>query len=196
MSKKSFSILLTVLIVATWFLVAVMGFAFVKVRMQNIKLKNSVAVLGQSMDYLGQNLKKYQDSRKEEEQYEKGVVDYLQWQFALRDQVVQANRRLKDQIKKISDLKKDKALINLLYYNLGLSFTLSVDFGQAITSFDEALKYNPRDADSCYNLGLLHSTYTRDKNKAIKYYKRYLEFAPEGAKKEEVKQMIGTLEKK
>lgn len=196
MKKKSFLILSMAVLVATWFLVAVLGFAFMNARMQNIKLKKSVAVLEQSLGYLDQNLKKYQDSRKEEEQYEKGVLDYIQWQFALRDQVVQANQRLKEQIKKISDLKKDKALINLLYYNLGLSFTLSVDFGQAISSFDEALKYNPRDADSCYNLGLLHSTYTRDIGKALKYYKRYLELAPEGTRKEEVKQRIGTLEKK
>jgi len=196
MKRKSFLILMTVLFVTTWSLVAVMGFAFVKVRMQNIKLKNSVAVLEQSMNYLDKNLKESRESRKEEEQYEKGVLDYIQWQFALRDQVVQANQRLRAQINKINDLKKDKALINLLYYNLGLSFTLSVDFGQAITSFDEALKYNPRDADSYYSLGLLHSAYTRDIKKAIKYYKKYLEFAPEGAKKEEVKQRIGTLEKK
>lgn len=194
MQKKSFLISLALLFVATWSLVAVMGFVFLKVRMQNIKLKNSVAVLEQSLGYLNQNLKRYQESRKEEEQYEKGALDYLQWQFALRDQVTQANQRLKDQIKKISDLRKDKALLNLLYYNLGLSFTLAVDFGQAISSFEEALRLDPKDAESCYNLGLLYSTYPKDINKAIKYYKKYLELVSKSAKKPEVEERITALE--
>jgi tetratricopeptide (TPR) repeat protein len=189
-------ILLTLLFIITWFFVAVMGFLFVKVRLQNAGLKNSIAVLEKSLGYLDENLKKYKEVKKEEERYEKGVLDYLQWQFALRDQVNQAKQRLQDKINKIKDLKKDKSLLNLLYYNLGLSFTLAVDFGSAISAFEEAARFDPKDADSCYNLGLLYSTYSRDMNKALKYYKRYLELVPEGTKKEEVKERVKTLEKK
>ncbi len=196
MKKNNLLILVALLLVITWIVAAVMGFIFVKVRLENIKLKNTAAVLEKSIGYLDQNLKKYRETWEEEERYEKGALDYLQWQFALRDQVNQANQRIRAQIRKMSDLRKDKALISLLYYNLGLSFTLSVDFGQAIAAFEEALKYDPRDADSCYNLGLLHSAYTRDNNKALRYYKRYLEYAPEGSKKDEVRQMVDNLEKK
>jgi len=195
MKKKNSSDLLVLFFIITWACLAVMGFLFVKTRLQNQRLKNSVAVLGKSLDYLDENLKKSQESN-EEEQYQKKALDYIQWQFALRDQVNQANQRLKEGINKTKDLKRDKALLNLLYYNLGLSFTLSVDFGQAITAFEEALKFDPRDADSCYSLGLLYSVYSRDNKKALRYYKKYLEFAPGGTKRDEVKQRINTLEKK
>lgn len=187
---------LALLFIITWFFVGLTGFLFIKVRLQNLRLKNSICVLERSLGYLDQNLRKYQEFKKEEEGYQKGVVDYLQWQFALRDQVTQANQRLKAEIGRIKDLRRDKALLNLLYYNLGLSFTLAVDFGSAISAFEEALKFNPKDADSCYNLGLLYSAFSRDINKALKYYRKYLELAPGGARKEEVKQMINTLEKR
>lgn len=191
--KPSFLMLLFVI---AWSCVAFAGFLFVNARIQNLKLKDSVAALEKRLAGLNQSIDKYEEFRKKEEQVQKEALDYLQWQFVLRDQVVQANQRLGDKINKIKDLSTDKALLNLLYYNLGLSFTLAVDFESAIKAFNEALRFDPKDDQTCYNLGLLYATNNKDIDKAIKHYKRYLELVPKGAKTDEVKQMINTLEKR
>lgn len=190
------SILLILLFIVTWGSVAFMGLLFVNARIQNLKLKDSVAALEKRLADLDKSIEKYEEFRKKEEQVQKEALDFLQWQFVLRDQVTQANQRLGDNVNKIKNLSTDKALLNLLYYNLGLSFTLSVDFESAIKAFGEALRFDPKDAQTCYNLGLLYATNNKDTDKAIKHYKRYLELVPKGAKTDEVKQMINILEKR
>ncbi|MFZ2938296.1 MAG: hypothetical protein WA066_06310 [Candidatus Omnitrophota bacterium] len=190
------SILLILLFIITWGSVAFMGILFVNARIQNSKLKDSAAALEKRLADLNKSIDKYEEFRKKEEQVQKEALDYLQWQFVLRDQVTQANQRLGDNVNKIKNLSTDKALLNLLYYNLGLSFTLSVDFESAIKAFEDALRFDPKDAQTCYNLGLLYATNNKNIDKAVKYYKRYLELAPKGAKTDEVKQMINILEKR
>ena len=73
---------------------------------------------------------------------------------------------------------------------------MAVDFKQAIGAYELAVKFNPEDAESYYNLGLLYSTYRQSPKKAIKYYNKYLEFAPKGDKVEAVRERIVTLEGK
>lgn len=194
MQKKTF--ISVIFFIVTWMFMSAIVFLFINANIQNLKLQKSISILEQRMGYINNSINKAQKLKEKEERLQNGVLDYLQWQFVLRDQVNQANLRLKDEINKTKYSKEDKLMANLLYYNLGLSFTLAVDFGSAIGAFEEALKFNPNDADSCYNLGLLHSTYSQDSNKALIYYKRYLEIYPQGTRRVEVKQRIETLEKK
>lgn len=194
LQKKPFFLIL--LFVITWGSVAFMGFLFVNTRIQNLKLKDSTAALEKRLADLSRTIDKYEEYRKKEEQAQKKALDFLQWQFVLKDQVAQANQRLGDKVNKIKNLNTDKALLNLLYYNLGLSFTLSVDFESAVGAFEDALRFDPNDEQTCYNLGLLYATNNANIDKAVKYYKRYLELAPKGAKTDEVKQMINILEKR
>lgn len=126
---------------------------------------------------------------------QRAAADFLEWKYILRDQVALANKELSDRIKKAVNQKTDKELLNLLYYNMGLSNTLAGNFDMAMSAFEEAIKYDPRDAGSYYNLGLLYSAYKGDRTKAVNCYKNYLAFSPKASNADEVKGRIKALEK-
>ena len=64
------------------------------------------------------------------------------------------------------------------YYNLG---NLLSDSGQqkiAIEQYEKALKLNPADAWSHYNLAVLYDYYMNDRDKSLYHYKKYLGLEP------------------
>jgi tetratricopeptide (TPR) repeat protein len=192
-NPKIYVFRITLLFLVSWLALAIMSSFYILSRIQNLNLKNKIAILQQSLTSLNESVKKIS---KEKDMGEERVLDFLEWQFVLKDQVAQANQRFLDRINKIKDLKKDKSLLNLLYANLGLSYTLALDFDSAIKAFEEAVKFDAQDAYSFYNLGLLYSARANPK-KAVKYYKKYLELVPSGAPRaEEVKERIKNLEGK
>lgn len=184
------------LFILSWAAALFFSLFFILSRMENTRLKSRAGVLEQNIISLSKEIERNNQLRSEKEKLEKKIIDYLQWQFVVREQVNQANSRLKEQINKIKDLKKNNDLRGLLYYNLGLACILAVDFDSAINAFEQAVKFNPKDADSYYNLGLLYSTYKQDTKEALKQYKKYIEISPLGAKAENVKERINSLEDK
>lgn len=189
--KKRF--ILYVLIIA-W--VSLFGFGFYLVKgisAQNIKLNDHIKLLEKNVVSLNETLAQYQRSGHAREKSDAEALDYLRWRFVLKDQVDAANKRLKARTVEINTMKKDKSEANLTYYSLGLSCVLASDFEGAIGAFEEALKYDPKDAQSCYNLGLLYSTYRSDPKNAVKYYEKYIALIPKGDKSEEVKERIDLL---
>jgi len=194
MNNKKILTTIVSFFVISWLSLAVFAFLYVSSRMQNLNLKNKIAILQQNLTSLNESVKRI-SKEKDKDVDEERVLDFLEWQFVLKDQVTQANQRFLDRVNKIKDLKKDKSLLNLLYANLGLTYTLAVDFDSAIKAFEEAIKFDAQDAYSFYNLGLLYSAQANPK-KAVKYYKKYLELVPSGPKVEEVKERIKTLEVK
>lgn len=184
--------LLRVLFIISWFSLVVFAALFVAVKLQNIKLSSTCFILEQKTKALSEKVKDCQKS----EDTGQSTLDYLQWQFIVNEQVDKASARLKEEIAKIKDLKKNKDLAGLLYYNLGLSYDLAQDFDSAIKAFEEAVSLQPKDADSYYNLGLLYSTFRMNTKKAVKNYQKYLELAGQGTKADEVRERINTLIKK
>ena len=183
---------LTALFIFSWLALAIFGVLFVRVRIKNLQLKDEVKILEKNSRQLMQEAMLNQKKR----QVNEGALDYLEWQFVLKDQVDNGLKQLKARVNAATALKKDKPLLSLLYYNLGLSFTLAMDFNSAIAAFEDAVGQDPKDALSFYNLGLLCSTYRQDPKKAIKYYKKYLELAPANSpKSQEVKRRIEGMEK-
>lgn len=128
-----------------------------------------------------------------EDKRELAAANFLEWKYLLQDQVALANKELSDRINKAAGQKADKELLNLLYYNLGLGNTLAGNFDLSIAAFEEAVKYDPRDAGSYYNLGLLYSAYKGNKAKAVNCYKNHLAFAPKASNADEVKDRIRAL---
>ena len=189
---KSFAI---VLCLTSWAVSAILIFFCFTLYLRDIKLKSYAAVLENNIVLLNKNLKQYQESAGERSKLEENAMDYLRWKFVLKEQVDGAGDRLSEKGAALKNMKKDKELANLIYYNLGLSYTMAVNFESAIKAFEEALQYDPKDAWSCYDLGLLYSAYRTDQAKGISYYERYLELAPSGAKAREVKERVDTLKK-
>lgn len=191
--------LMTGLFIISWGAVAVFGvrYAAAKVKYDTIearynKLKEAFRLVEEqvsSIDKAADRLAAGEQDRRAAD-----AADFLEWKYLLRDQVAVANGEFSDRIKKASAQKADNELLNLLYYNMGLSNTLADNFDMAVSAFEEAVKCDPRDAASYYNLGLLYSV-RGDGKKAVNCYKNYLAYSPKAANAEEVRERIKTLEK-
>jgi len=178
----------------SWLACIVFALLFVRVSIENMQYKHLADIMKDRLISLKNETAEFQQVSFDKNRRENEAINYMQWQFVLKDQADQAKNRLQDEIKSIKGLKKDKQLTGLLYYNLGLANTLALNFGAAIDNFKNATDINPKDADSLYNLGLLHSTFTRDYKAAVKYYKMYLKVVPSANKAEKVKDRINQLQ--
>jgi tetratricopeptide (TPR) repeat protein len=158
---------------------------------QNVRLKTYNAGLEKSVISLNESIRCYQGTSMTQGMFQKEALDYLRWRFVLKEQVEQAGRRFSG---KTAGARKDRELANLIYYNLGLAHTLAYDFEAAINDFQEALKYDSKDAYSYYNLALLFSTYKETPEKALDCYRKYQEIAPQGLYRAEVRSRIAQLE--
>jgi tetratricopeptide (TPR) repeat protein len=130
--------------------------------------------------------------REQEARAAENSLDFMSWKWLLQEEMQDAGVKLGRSMRGIKDLKRNKETANCLYYALGLVYTADGSLSAAKESFLEAVKYDPRDAESVYNLGLLYSL-SRDKADAAKarmYYSKYLELAPHGPRKEAVQDRI------
>lgn len=184
---------ITLFLLVSWFSVAFFAFLYISTRIQNLKLKNTLAAEAEKVKVLSEENNKCQALREEAAKFQNSALNYLEWQFVLKEQVSQASNRLRQRINQVREVKKDRQLLNLLYYNLGLNDTLAVNFEGAIRAFEEAVDFDPKDADSFYNLGLLYSAFRQSPNKAVHYYEQYLKLVPKGAKSDEVRERIKIL---
>ncbi len=53
-----------------------------------------------------------------------------------------------------SKIEKDKTKLGQIYHNMGVLFHAGKDFGQAIQAYKQALRNNPKDDETRYNLAL------------------------------------------
>jgi len=65
---------------------------------------------------------------------------------------------------------------------------------QAIKEFEKTLERNPKDLYAAYNLGIIYSQYAPDEARAVEYFKRYLEVAPEDEDANRARKYIMTRE--
>lgn len=161
---------------------------------KNVALNNYKLALENNIVLLNENLVLSQKSEADRVKAEDTASSYLKWKFVLKEQVDQSIEVLKDKAAFLRNASKDKALAALLYYNLGLAETINTDFNSAIGSFEEAVKLDPKNGYSYYNLGLLYSTYKGDLARALSCYKKYLEIFPDGLYAAVVKERIKQLE--
>ncbi|MDD5653432.1 MAG: tetratricopeptide repeat protein [Candidatus Omnitrophica bacterium] len=184
---------ITLFLLVSWFSVAFFAFLYISTRIQNLKLKSTLAAEAEKVKVLSEENNKCQALREEAAKFQNSALNYLEWQFVLKEQVSQASNRLRQRINQVREVKKDRQMLNLLYYNLGLNDTMAVNFDGAIKAFEEAVDLDPKDADSFYNLGLLYSAFRQSPSKAVRYYEQYLKLVPKGAKPDEVRERIEIL---
>ncbi len=82
-----------------------------------------------------------------------------------------------------------------IYYNLGIEYINAGEFRKASRALKKVVQLNPKDADACYNLGVLYEVYLGDKKQALDYYSRYINLAPESKDAQQVKSWIEILRK-
>lgn len=186
---------ITRIIIISWVAAALFAFLFIAGRIENVKLKNSLAIERQKMASFKGSMDEYQRLKTEKEKWDSATVDYLDWQFVLKDQVKLASVKVLVAINDIENIKRNKALANLLYYNLGLAYMMAVDFDSAIKYFKIATDLKSTDADSWYNLGLLYSTFKNNRSEAQKCYNKFLALSPDSSRAGDVKARIEALKK-
>jgi tetratricopeptide (TPR) repeat protein len=189
MDKNKHS-MVAVFFILSWLSAAVFAFFFVYLYIQNKDLRTSIAILEDKTFYLLEEGKQYQQLKSLENNLQKNVLDYMEWRYVVKEQSKQANQRLNEAVNTIKDYKKDKDLLNLIYYNLGLSNILSQDYNGAIGAFEKALQLKASDAWSYYDLGLLYSITGQNAKKVAQYYNKYLELDPGGIYANDVKERL------
>jgi len=68
--------------------------------------------------------------------------------------------------------------LGALYYNTGNQFFRSKNYHEAIVKYRKALHFNPNDAWSHYNIGVIYDYFLDDMATAIEHYENYLSLAP------------------
>ena len=98
--------------------------------------------------------------------------------------------------RKIADLaRQNKRLIEQtadMHYNSGVFFVKNKEYKQAIQEFEKVLELRPTDPQSNYNLGYIYAKPLLDREKAIKYFKNYITYAPDAQDIEWVRKYIYT----
>jgi len=191
MEKKFKS--LSVLFIISWIGMLALCVFIVSLKIQNLWLKDIIKNSEYSFAATNELLNGYKNSRLKEKLSEEKAVEYFEWQFMLKEEAKSAGSRLSSSIKLVKKERNKNELANLLYYNLGLNNMMILDFNNAAQAFEEALKYNKKDAQSCYNLALIYSVYFKNPRKAVEYYNRYLKIVPDGLGKDLIKDRVSQL---
>jgi len=74
-----------------------------------------------------------------------------------------------------------------VHYNMGVVFANRGQFREAEREYLRALRLDPADADTHYNLGVLYDQNLKKYRKAISHYRRYLKLRPEADDANEVR---------
>ncbi|MBI5150687.1 MAG: tetratricopeptide repeat protein, partial [Candidatus Omnitrophica bacterium] len=83
-----------------------------------------------------------------------------------------------------------------MHFNLAVAYDKTGMYEAEEGEYLECLKIDPNDANVHYNLGILYDDKLNDNVKAVRHYRRYLDFFPAGEDAEQVKQWIVTAEQK
>jgi tetratricopeptide (TPR) repeat protein len=184
-----------VLFIISWLAAALFAFLYVAARAQNSKLNNLLLLSQQNMNSLRKDTKDYARSRQEKNAWDKSALNYIQWQFVLKQELSVSSAKILNEIARLKDVRKEKDLAALLYNNLGLAYTMAVDFDSAIRAFEQAVSIKSNEPSTYYCLGLLYSVYRNNKGKAIKSYTRFLELAPKSLQAADARERIKALQK-
>ena len=193
MAKNSTKLIIALFIIS-WLALALFAFLYVTARAQNSKLSSLLFVSQQNVNSLRSGMNDYARLKQEKSDLEKSALNYIQWQFVLKQELTLSSAKISSEISRLKNVREKRDLPALLYNNLGLSFTMAMDFDSAIRAFEQAVSFKSNEPDSYYCLGLLYSVY-HNNHKAIKNYTRFLELSPKSPRAAEVRERIKALGK-
>jgi tetratricopeptide (TPR) repeat protein len=79
------------------------------------------------------------------------------------------------------------------HYNLGVIYTQTKDFEQAVREYKKAIEFNPRNAKAHYNLGIIYDDYFKDKANAKVHYRDFLSLDPISDDADTVREWLANL---
>jgi len=78
------------------------------------------------------------------------------------------------------------------HYNMGVIFAKNEEYARAAKEFEMVVELKPDDADAHYNLGLIYAEHIPDRNKAMDFFRRYLDINPGASDATWVRQYIAS----
>lgn len=145
----------------------------------------------EELNRLRAELKKAEKEISRQEKFEEDLLTRL------RQEIFQEAGRLKKARQKEEPLpdagklkptrQKDKGK---MHYNQGNQLFRKGNYRAAAEKYRQALNYLPQDSDLYYNLGLVYDYHLNRAEKALVYYRRYLELNPESEEAFFVKERI------
>jgi len=99
----------------------------------------------------------------------------------------------------LDDARRDISAISKrqqrdMHYNMALVYAKEGKFREAEREYLRALRMDPTDAESHYNLGILYDDEFNDKRRAAMHYRRYLKLNPSGQDADAVKGWLMQIE--
>ena len=101
-----------------------------------------------------------------------------------REKIKSEIKGLENEIYALEDLILEER--GIYHYNLGVAYSRAKMYKQAIKAYKKSLEYNAYNAEANYNLGLMHKESQQAPEKAVFYFKKYLELQPNAKDKKEV----------
>jgi len=87
-------------------------------------------------------------------------------------------------------IKQERAVYS---YNLGVAYTGSGYYDEAIEAYQRSLELDPSNADAHYNLAVVYDTFRQDPEKAVEHYSKYLEIKPDAPEAGDIRAAIERL---
>jgi tetratricopeptide (TPR) repeat protein len=97
--------------------------------------------------------------------------------------------KTREEIKQVSDREKRD-----MHYNMAAVYAKEGKYREAEQEYLRALRIDPGDADSHYNLGILYDEQLADKRRAAMHYRRYLKLRPNASDGDIVKTWLMDLD--
>lgn len=124
-------------------------------------------------------------------------LDQLQQEYT---QEVTTNASLRRQVERLpkdvtSIAREHERLLQELadtHYNMGVMFSERGDYVRAAKEFAQVIEVRPEDPDAQYNLGIIYAEYLPDREKALRFFHRYLAGNPKGREASFAKQYIAS----
>lgn len=69
-----------------------------------------------------------------------------------------------------------------MHYNLGVFYSRQKEYGRALHEFLKAVELKPNDASSLFNIGYIYAEHLIDREKAVKAFQKYLQYAEKNDK--------------
>lgn len=102
-------------------------------------------------------------------------------------------RQLKEKVEELDELRKQSEVT--FYYNLGVVYAMNGLYTEAVEAYKKALKADPQDASSHYNLGIIYEDHFNNIPKALRHYEAFERLSPDKRKVRQVGdwiKMMGT----
>lgn len=109
-----------------------------------------------------------------------GAVSNILVSSTLIDELGTARMELYQLRSEVARLQSELQRVNVnAHYNMGCVYRACGQFRRAEMEFQEALKLNPDDPDTHYNLGVMYDESLGNRVKAREHYQRFVELAPQ-----------------